>query len=67
MHLDVVFTDGPQGGASLGLVTTGTVEQVTYDATGAEQRRISEPFARTFVMSRGSGGTWMIIGEAGDE
>ena len=66
MHLDVVFTDGPQGGASLGLVTTGTVERVTYDATGAEQGRQSEPFTRTFVMSPGTGGTWMIAGEVED-
>ncbi len=67
MHLDVVFTDGPQGGASLGLVTTGTVEKVTYDTVGTEQGRVSEPFARTFVMSPGSGGTWMIVGEAGED
>jgi hypothetical protein len=64
MHLDVVFTDGPQGGASLGLATTGTVENVTYDATGIETARESESFSQTFVMSPGTAGTWMIVDEA---
>jgi hypothetical protein len=64
MHLDVVFTDGPQGGASLGLATTGTVEHVTYDATGTETARESESFTRTFVISPGTAGTWMIVDEA---
>jgi hypothetical protein len=64
MHLDVVFTDGPQGGASLGLATTGTVEHITYDATGTETARQNEPFSRTFVMSPGTAGSWMIGAEA---
>jgi hypothetical protein len=64
MHLDVVFTDGPQGGASLGLATTGTVEHVTYDATGTLTARETEPFTRTFVMSPGTAGRWMIVDEA---
>ena len=67
MDLDVVFTDGPQGGASLGLITTGTVERVSYDAAGTEQGRRSEPFTRTFVMSPGTGGTWMIVDAAEGE
>lgn len=67
MHLDVVFTDGPQGGASLGMVTTGAVERVTYDVTGTELGRESEPFNRSFVMSPGTGGDWMIVGEAEPE
>jgi hypothetical protein len=63
MHLDVVFTEGPQGGASLGLVTTGTVELTTYDVAGTEQSRGNELFARTFVMSPDTGGQWMIVAE----
>lgn len=63
IHLDVVFTDGPQGGASLGLVTTGTVDTVTYDAAGVEQGRESRPLARTFVMTPGAGDRWLIVTE----
>lgn len=63
LHLDVVFTDGPQGGASLGLTATGTVEHVTYDANGVEQGRESETFATTFVMSQGAGQRWLIVAE----
>jgi hypothetical protein len=64
MNLDVVFTAGSQGGASLGLVATGTVELVTYDATGAEQARESEPFRMTYAMIPGTAGTWMIVAAA---
>ena len=61
LHLDVVFTDGPQGGASLGLAATGTAELVTYDAAGVEQGRESVPFATTFVVGPGSGESWLIM------
>jgi hypothetical protein len=64
MNLDVVFTAGSQGGASLGMVATGTVELVTYDATGAEQARESEPFRMTYAMIPGTAGTWMIVAAA---
>ena len=63
LHLDVVFTEGPQGGASLGLTATGTVEEVAYDAAGVEQGRESDVFATTFVMSQGAGGRWLIVAE----
>jgi hypothetical protein len=64
MHLDVVFTEGSQGGASLGLVATGTVERVISDATGAEQDRESEPFHMTFAMIPGTAGSWMVAAAA---
>ena len=35
--LDVVFTEERQDEASVGLVATGTVETITYDAAGEEQ------------------------------
>jgi hypothetical protein len=63
LHLDVVFHKGPQGGASLGLEATGTVDNVTYDAAGLEQSRESEAFATTFVLSQGAGGRWLIVAE----
>jgi hypothetical protein len=64
LHMDVVFLEGSQGGASLGLVATGTVEHVTYDATGTEQAREIEPFTKTFAMIPGTVGTWMIVADA---
>ena len=67
LRLDVVFTEGPQGGASLGLEATGTVETVTYDAAGAEQGRISEPFETTWVLRPGPGERWLIVSEVADE
>jgi len=63
LHLDVVFTDGPQGGASLGLVAAGTVETITYDAAGEEQDRASEPFSKTFVLQPEVGDRWLIVDE----
>ncbi len=67
LHLDVVFTDGPQGGASLGAVTTGTEEVITYDATGVEQERSTEAFETTFVMRPGLGDRWLIVAEVEHE
>jgi hypothetical protein len=62
LHLDVVFTDGPQGGASLGLVATGTVDTVTYDEGGVEKARESDELATTFVMGQ-AGERWLIVAE----
>ena len=68
LHVDVAPTEETQNAASLGLVATGTVETVTYDAAGAEQGRASEPFSKTFVLrpggrgqmaDRGRGGGWL--------
>ena len=64
LHIDVIFPDGSQDGASLGLVATGTVENVTYDAGGVEQGREGDTFATTFVMSQGAGERWLIVAEA---
>jgi hypothetical protein len=63
LRLEVVFTDGPQGGATLALASSGTVEQVTYDAAGIELERARTPFRSTFVMRPGPGGRWVIISE----
>jgi hypothetical protein len=63
LHLDVVFTDGPQGGASLALVASGTVDQVGYDPNGEEQERLTTELDTTFVMRQGASGRWVIVGE----
>jgi Na+-transporting NADH:ubiquinone oxidoreductase subunit NqrB len=58
--LDVAYTDGPQGGASLVLEGSGTVHNVSYDLARVEQGRTSAPFQSSFVMSQGSDGQWLI-------
>jgi Na+-transporting NADH:ubiquinone oxidoreductase subunit NqrB len=64
LHLEVVFTAGPQGGATLALASSGTVEQVTYDAAGVELERDRAPFRTTFLLRPWPGGRWVITGEA---
>jgi len=65
LRLDVAFTDGPQGGAALALASSGTVEQVTYDAAGTELGRARAPFRSTFVLHQGAGGRWVIVAVTG--
>ena len=66
LHVDVAPTEETQDVASLGLVATGTVETVTYDAAGVEQDRVSEPFSKTFVLRPEVGDTWLIVAEVED-
>jgi hypothetical protein len=63
LHLDVVFTDGPQGGASLGFQASGTVDEVTYDQSGSELARSTSVLDKTFVLRKGPGDRWLIIAE----
>jgi hypothetical protein len=63
LHLDVVFTDGPQGGASLALIASGEITQVHYDSNQVVLQRSSEPFDTIFVLSQGSDGRWLISEE----
>ncbi len=63
LHLHVVHTDGPQGGASLALGASGSIEEITYDLLGIELRRATAPFASTFVLRQGSSGRWLIAAE----
>jgi hypothetical protein len=61
LHLSVIFTEGSQGGPSLGFSATGTVDQITYDAGGAELARATAPFATTFVMRQALGDRFLIV------
>jgi hypothetical protein len=61
LHLDVVFTSGSQGGASLALEAGGDVEEVVFDARGVEQRRTTSPFGAMFVMQQSDGGRWLLV------
>jgi hypothetical protein len=63
LRLGIVFTDGPQGGATLGLEASGRVRQVTYDAARTELKRVEAPFRSRFVLRQGTGGRWVILGE----
>jgi hypothetical protein len=60
LRLDVAFTDGPQGGASLVVAATGRVDEVTHDAAGTEVSRTSAPLDASFVLVAGASGTWLI-------
>jgi len=63
LHLVVVFTNGSQGGPSLGLDARGVVEEVTYDEGGVEVRREASPLISIFVIRQDAGGRWLIFDE----
>ncbi len=60
LTLDVAHTDGHQGGASLVIYASGTVDHVVHDASGTEVGRTSEPFEGSFLLTTGSSGRWLI-------
>jgi hypothetical protein len=63
MHVHVVQTNGPQGGASLAIDARGAVETVTYDSVGTELGRITTEFASVFILRPAPGGGWLITTE----
>ena len=50
-----------QAGLSLGIDARGTLEEITYDASGNQAKRVASPFALTFVLSRPTGSRWLIV------
>jgi len=58
--LDAIPSDGGQSSVAVSVEAEGTVDTVTYDATGREQSRTSAPFAGTFVLRRVGGERWLI-------
>ena len=60
LELDIAFTDGPQGGASLAMAASGTKTMIEYDVSGAEVARTPLPFDSVFVLTPGEGGRWLI-------
>lgn len=52
---------GLQDGFSLGIEGRGTAIRETYDAAGALQSRVSEPFAQTFAVRRATGDRWLNV------
>jgi hypothetical protein len=53
---------GQQTGLSLGLSSTGTKVEETYDATGQLAERTESPFEATFAMRRATGDRWLTVG-----
>jgi YD repeat-containing protein len=60
IHIGSVIRAPGQGALSLGVETTGTVEEVTYDADGNRTDRTSAPFSITFVLAMPTGDRWLI-------
>jgi hypothetical protein len=52
---------GVQDGFSLGIEGRGTAIRETYDAAGALQSRVTEPFAQTFAVRRATGDRWLNV------
>ncbi len=52
---------GLQTGLSLGLDSTGTVTEETYDAAGKLLSTETKPFDLTFVMRRATGSRWLNV------
>ncbi|MEO8424982.1 MAG: hypothetical protein ABI595_13870 [Actinomycetota bacterium] len=61
LRIASVIRSPGQIGLSLGFDARGTLEEVTYDADGDQTDRTASPFALTFVLSRPTGGRWMIV------
>ena len=53
---------GQQTGLSLGLASTGTKVDETYDASGQLTDRVESPFEATFAMRRATGDRWLTVG-----
>jgi Na+-transporting NADH:ubiquinone oxidoreductase subunit NqrB len=53
---------GQQTGLSLGLASTGTKIEETYDAAGQLTDRVETPFEETFAMRRATGDRWLTVG-----
>jgi hypothetical protein len=54
---------GQQTGLSLGLASTGTKVEETYDASGQLTNRTESPFEKTFALRRATGDRWLIVAE----
>jgi hypothetical protein len=52
---------GKQSGLSLGLDSTGTMTEQTYDSSGSLVSTTQRPFAQMFVIRRATGGRWLNV------
>lgn len=61
LHLSAILPFGSQGGLTMGLQANGTLEEVTYDASGNQSARATSHFSLTFVMRQVTGERWLIV------
>jgi hypothetical protein len=61
LRISSVIRSAGQGGLSLGIDARGTLEEITYDASGDQAKSVASPFALTFVLSRPTGSRWLIV------
>ena len=61
LRISSVIRSAGQAGLSLGVDARGTLEEVTYDASGDQAKSVASPFALTFVLSRPTGSRWLIV------
>jgi hypothetical protein len=61
LRIASVIRSSGQGALGLGVETRGTLEEITYDAEGDQTKRVTSPFAITFVLSQPTGGRWLIV------
>jgi hypothetical protein len=59
--MSVLQPFGKQSGLSLGLDSTGTVTEQTYDSSGNLVSTTQRPFAQMFVIRRATGGRWLNV------
>ena len=62
LHLDVVYSEGPQGGADLALAANGQLTEIEYDNQRVEVDRSQAPFKTVFILSPGPDNRWLIKG-----
>jgi hypothetical protein len=63
VHVTLLVPFGRQDGLSLGLESSGTRIEETFDADGDLMERTSAPFATTFVLRRATGDRWLNVDE----
>jgi hypothetical protein len=61
IHATLLIPFGKQDGFSIGLQSTGTMVEETYDASGAVESRQESPFSLTFAVRRATGDRWLTV------
>jgi hypothetical protein len=62
IDVELLVPFGQQTGLSLGLASSGTKVEETYDAAGQLTDRVESPFEETFAMRRATGDRWLTVG-----
>ena len=62
VRVELIVPFGVQTGVSLGFVSSGTLVEETYDASGTLQASETAPFELTFAVRRATGSRWLNVG-----